>query len=138
MTEKRLLILGTGHIAHRHAEHFSALPGCRLVGASDINAERARAFAEMHRIPHAFGSLEEAIAWGEFDAAVNATPDGAHMATSLALIAAGKAVFCEKPLALSFEDAMAMTEAAESAGLVNMVNLTYRNAHAIQLARRMI
>ena len=54
------------------------------------------------------------------------------------LIAAGKPVFCEKPLALNATDAMEMTEAAEAAGLINMVNLTYRNAAAIQTARRMV
>ena len=54
------------------------------------------------------------------------------------LIAAGKPVFCEKPLALNHADALQMTEAAEAAGLVNMVNLTYRNASALQTARRMI
>jgi predicted dehydrogenase len=138
VTDRRILILGTGAIAHRHAEHFSALPGCRLVAACDINAERARTFAEMHRIDCAFGSLEDAIAWDGFDAAVNATPDGVHKDTTLQLIAAGKPVFCEKPLALNFADALAMTEAAEAAGLVNMVNLTYRNAHALQMARRMV
>jgi predicted dehydrogenase len=138
VTEKRILILGTGAIAHRHAETFSVLPGCRLVAACDINAERARTFAEMHRIPAAFADLDEAIGWNGFDAAVNATPDGAHMATTLKLIAAGKHVFCEKPLALNFDDASAMTTAAEAAGLVNMVNLTYRNAHALQMARRMV
>ena len=135
---KRILILGTGAIAHRHAEHFAALPGCRLVGACDIDVERARAFAALHRIDAAFGSLDEALAWGTFDAAVNATPDGAHKATTLQLLEAGKAVFCEKPLALNHSDALAMTEAAEAARLVNMVNLTYRNARAIQTARRMV
>ncbi len=104
------------------------MPGCELVGAVDTNAERARDFAAAFQIPTAFGSLAEAIAWGAFDAAVNATPDGAHKATTLELIAAGKPVFCEKPLAPTYADALAMTEAAEAAGLVNMVNLTYRNA----------
>lgn len=135
---QRLLIVGTGAMARLHAERFLAMPGCALVGAVDSNAERARDFAEAFRIPTAFDDLAAAIAWGEFDAAVNATPDGAHMATTLALIAAGKPVFCEKPLAPTYPDALAMTEAAEAAGLVNMVNLTYRNASAVQMARRMV
>ncbi|HEU0221827.1 MAG TPA: Gfo/Idh/MocA family oxidoreductase [Paracoccaceae bacterium] len=91
----RLMILGTGAMARRHAEEFSPLPGCRIVAAADTNAERARAFAEAHGIPFAFGSLSDALAWGEFDAAVNVTPDGAHKATTLELLAAGKHVFCE-------------------------------------------
>ena len=136
--EKRILILGTGGIAARHAEHFSAIPNVKVVAAVDTNLDRARLFALEHSIPQTFGSLPDAIAWGEFDAAVNSTPDGVHKATTLELIAAGKPVFCEKPLAVNYPDALAMTEAAEGAGLVNMVNLTYRNAHAIQMARRMV
>ena len=138
MSSSRLIILGTGHIANKHALEFGMIPGISLVAGVDTNLDRARAFADLHKIPHVFGSLDDAIAWGEFDAAVNATPDAAHKATSLRLIEAGKAVFCEKPLALDYADAMQMTEAAEAAGLVNMVNLTYRNAAAIQLARRMV
>jgi predicted dehydrogenase len=136
--EKRLLILGTGSIAHKHAEQFSVIPGCTLVAAVDANLERARTFADMHKIPNAFGDLAAALAWGEFDAAVNSTPDAIHYPTTLQLIEANKQVFCEKPLALNFQDAMTMTEAAERAGLINMVNLTYRNASAIQMTRRMI
>ncbi|MFD2238576.1 Gfo/Idh/MocA family protein [Aureimonas populi] len=136
--EQRLLILGTGAIAARHAEHFAVLPGIRLVAAADNVHDRAASFAATHRIEHAFGSLDEALEWGAFDAAVNSTPDGVHKATSLKLIAAGKSVFCEKPLAVNHADAMEMTLAAEAAGVINMVNLTYRNAHAIQMARRMV
>jgi predicted dehydrogenase len=136
--EKRILILGTGAMARLHAERFAAMPGCALVAAVDTVAERARDFARGFGIPTAFGALADAIAWGAFDAAVNATPDGAHKATTLELIAAGKDVFCEKPLAVNHADALEMTEAAEAAGRINMVNLTYRNARAIQMARRMV
>jgi len=138
MAEQRILILGTGSIAQRHAESLSAIPNCRIVAAADTNAERARAYAAEHRIPHSFENLDAALAWGGFDAAVNATPDAVHLPTTLQLIAAGKHVLCEKPLAINHRDALTMTEAAERAGLVNMVNLTYRNAHAIQAARRMV
>ena len=136
--ETRLLILGTGNIAGRHAENFSKIPGCQLVAAVDVNAGRARDYAKAHEIPHTFADLDAALEWGGFDAAVNATPDPVHMPTTLKLIAAGKPVFCEKPLAVNHRDALVMTEAAERAGLVNMVNLTYRNAHALQAARRMV
>ena len=136
--EQRLLMVGTGAMARAHAERFALMPGCRLAAAVDSNDERARDFAAAFQIPVAFGSLAEAIAWGEFDAAVNSTPDGVHKPTTLELIAAGKPVFCEKPLALNHADALEMTEAAEAARLVNMVNLTYRNAAAVQLARQMV
>lgn len=131
-------MLGTGHIAHRHATEFARDPGCEMVAAVDINADRARVYAERYGIAHVFRDLGAAIRWGEFDAAVNATPDAVHKSTTLALLAAGKHVFCEKPLALTGLDAHALAEAAERAGLINMVNFTYRNANAVQMARRMV
>ncbi len=134
----RILVLGTGDIAAQHARQFLKIPSCELVAAVDVNGERAQRYAAQHGIANTFDSLEQAIAWGRFDAAVNATPDGVHKVTSLKLIAAGKSVFCEKPLALNGPDAFEMTEAAERAGVVNMVNFTYRNAAAIQMARQMV
>jgi predicted dehydrogenase len=135
---KKLLLLGTGGIAAHHVEEFGEIPECEIVGCVDLLPGKAAEFAAKNSIARHFESLDEAIAWGGFDAAINATPDGAHKATTLALIDAGKHVFCEKPLAPNHADALAMTEAAERAGLVNMVNLTYRNAPALQKARKMV
>jgi predicted dehydrogenase len=134
----RILIVGTGGMARQHASHFAAIPGVKVVAGVDVDLARATAFAEKYKIPKAFGSLDEAIAWGRFDAAANVTPDSAHHATTLKLLAAGKHVFCEKPLAENYPKALEMTEAAEKAGLVNMVNLTYRNVAQIQKARAMV
>jgi predicted dehydrogenase len=50
----------------------------------------------------------------------------------------GKHVLCEKPLATRYPDALAMAEAAAEAGVVNMVNLSYRNVPALQAAARMV
>lgn len=135
---QRLLLLGTGGIANQHVEEFGAVPQCRIVACVDAVPGRAAAFAAKNGIGTPFESLEAALSWGGFDAAINATPDGVHKATTLELIAAGKHVFCEKPLAPNHADALAMTEAAERAGLINMVNLIYRNSPAIQQARAMV
>ncbi|WP_275448288.1 Gfo/Idh/MocA family protein [Mesorhizobium retamae] len=135
---QRLLLLGTGGIAGQHMEEFGKVPECRIVACADALPGRAAAYAEKSGIAHAFDGLEEALAWNGFDAAINATPDGVHRETTLALLAAGKHVFCEKPLAPNHADALEMTEAAERAGLINMVNLTYRNSPALQHARHMV
>ena len=134
----RLLVLGTGGMANTHAEHFAAIDGVELVGAVDVDPARAKAFAAQHGIAHVFTSLDEAIAWGGFDAATNVTPDRAHYPTTLALLAAGKHVLCEKPLAENYARADEMARAAEASGLVTMVNLTYRNVAPLQKAREMV
>lgn len=134
----RLLLLGTGMMARAHAEKFAGVDGCVINACVDVVPGRAEAFAQKHNIPHAFDSLEKALAWGDFDGAINATPDAAHHETTLRLLQAGKHVLCEKPLAVSYDDALEMTEAAEASGLINMVNFTYRNAAAIQKARSLV
>jgi predicted dehydrogenase len=134
----RLLILGTGGMARNHAEGFAAIPGVTLVGGVDTRPAQLDAFREKHGIPHGFASVAEALDWGEFDAVTNVTPDAAHCATTMPVLAAGKHVLCEKPLATSAADATAMAEAAARAGVVNMVNLSYRNVAALQQAARMV
>ena len=134
----RLLIVGTGAMAAQHAENFGALPGVSIVGGVDTNGTRLTAFRERWGIRHGFPSVAAALDWGRFDAAANVTPDPVHYLTTMPLLAAGKHVFCEKPLAVTHSDALAMAEAARAAGVVHGVNLTYRNGPALQRAARMV
>ncbi|KPF46138.1 Gfo/Idh/MocA family protein [Rhizobium sp. AAP43] len=134
----RLLILGTGGMANSHAMNFSTMSDVQLVAAVDLDLATVRGFAARHGIPNTFTSLDEAIAWGEFDAVTNVTPDRVHHPTTLKLIAAGKHVMCEKPLAENYAKADEMATAAEASGLVNMVNLTYRNVAQVQKARQLV
>jgi predicted dehydrogenase len=91
----RLLVLGTGLMAKNQLDHFTRIDGVDVVGAVDTDATRLAAFADKFNIEKRFLSLDEAIAWGEFDAATNITPDRIHHPTTMALIAAGKHVLCE-------------------------------------------
>jgi predicted dehydrogenase len=134
----RLLIVGTGTMASNHAEHFARMDGVELVAGVDTRPDPLAAFCGKHRIPQGFASVEEALAWGQFDAATNVTPDAVHFPTTMPLLAAGKHVLCEKPLATSHADAQAMADAAARAGVVNMVNLSYRNVAALQQAAVMV
>ncbi|RYI23463.1 MAG: Gfo/Idh/MocA family oxidoreductase [Acetobacteraceae bacterium] len=138
MQPVRLLILGTGGMAKNHAESFAAIPGVTVVAGIDTRAEQLATFQKAHNIPHGFASVQDAIAWGEFDAVTNVTPDAAHYATTLPFLAARKHVLCEKPLATNAAHAQEMATAAAQAGVINMVNLTYRNVPALQKAAQMV
>lgn len=137
-TPVRLLIVGTGGMARQHAVSFGAIPGVSLAAGIDTSPERLKTFQDTHAIPRGFSSVEEALAWGEFDAVTNVTPDAVHHATTMPFLRAGKHVMCEKPLAANHADAAEMAEAAAMAGVVNMVNLTYRNVAAINEAARLV
>lgn len=134
----RLVILGTGNMAASHAAHFAAIEGVEIVGAVDVDSERASRFAQAYQIPRTFSSLDDALDWGAFDSIANVTPDRFHYETSMKAMAAGKHVFCEKPLATRYEQALEMAETAERRGLINMVNLTYRNVAELQKFRQLV
>ena len=68
----------------------------------------------------------------------NAAADEAHVGPTLAAIAAGKHVICEKPLARGSADALAMWQAAENAGVKHLCCYNYRFVPAVQLARSML
>jgi predicted dehydrogenase len=138
MKPVRLLILGTGGMAGNHAEKFAEIDGVQLVAGVDTRPEQLAAFADKHKIAKRFTSLDETLAWGQFDAVTNVTPDAAHYPTTMPLLAAGKHVLCEKPLATNAAHAREMADAAAKAGVINMVNLTYRNVAALQEAAKMV
>ncbi|HZP21732.1 MAG TPA: Gfo/Idh/MocA family oxidoreductase [Bauldia sp.] len=134
----RLLILGTGAMARSHATAFAAEPDIEIVAAVEPDKKRLAAFAKEFGIRKRFADLDAALDWGRFDAATNVTPDAVHHPTTMKLIAAGKHVLCEKPLATVYPLALEMADAAEKAGLINMVNLTYRASPALQRAREWV
>ena len=134
----RVLVLGTGVMAERHAEVFGHIPGVEVVAGVDVNEGRVKAFCAQFGIPHAFTDLEAAIAWGRFDAVSNVTPDAAHHPTTMRIVKAMKPIFCEKPLAPTYALAVEMTEEVERRGLINMVNLRYRGVPVMQKARQLV
>jgi predicted dehydrogenase len=135
----RLLILGTGTMAALQMQRgWGHIEGVEVVGAVDVDPNNLQLFCSQYGIARSFASLDAALAWGAFDAVSNVTPDALHHPTTLAALAAGKHVFCEKPLATDYAHATEMTEAAERAGLINMVNLTYRNVAELHKARAIV
>jgi predicted dehydrogenase len=131
-------IVGTGSMANSHARAFGAMSGCRLVAACDVVREKAQSFADRHGIPAVYTDVEEMLDDVAIDAIANVTSDASHSPVSLAAIRRGKHVLCEKPLALSYPEARKMAAAAKRKGVINMVNLSYRNAPAIHRARALV
>jgi predicted dehydrogenase len=136
----RIAIVGTGGMANAHATSFKGIRGCKLVAACDIKGKRARDFARRHGIaPDAvFTDVHDLLKAVDCDAVSIVASDAAHAPLSLACIAAGKHVLCEKPLATNYADARRMAEAARKRGVINMVNLSYRNASAIHKAAQLV
>lgn len=136
----KIAVIGTGGMANAHAKAFNEIRGCKLMAACDVVAEKAAEFAKRHGIPASgvFDDVDKMLSEVECDAVTVVTSDAFHASVSLKCIAAGKHVLCEKPLATNYADAKKMAAAAKRKGVINMVNLSYRDSSAIQKAYQLV
>jgi len=88
--------------------------------------QRAKEYAAKHGIPGVAASYEELLADPEIDAIYNPLPNGLHGRWTLAALAAGKHVLCEKPFTANADEARTVADAAEKSGLVAMEAFHYR------------
>ena len=108
-------LLGCGRIGQVHALSLSKMPNARLTAVADAVDAAAEALAT--RYGAEVRSAEAIIQAGDIDAVIIATPSAFHYDQVHALAAAGKAIFCEKPIDLSSERAAECLAAVKSAGV---------------------
>jgi predicted dehydrogenase len=120
----RVGIIGAGLWGTNHALALKDHPGCALTVICDRDASRARALAE--RFGCEWTTSVEAVAASDVEAVTVATPDHLHAEPVLAMLAAGKHVLVEKPIATTVAEAAAMVEAADRAGRTLMVDFHAR------------
>lgn len=112
----RFAILGIGNIAPVHAAAIQATPGCELVAAATHDPARGRAFtAQYGGVWHA--DYREVLARADVDAVTICTAHDLHAPITRAAAAAGKHVWCEKPMATTVSECEAMITACEQAGV---------------------
>src|ERR1700739_1843894 len=123
----RFGIAGFGlHAVRRLMPGFKLAQNCSVVAFSRRDPKKAREAAEQYSIPHIFGSTEELCRCPEVDAVFVATPDVCHCADVLTAVRAGKAVLCEKPMAMKADECRQMVEAARKAGVLLGVAHVFR------------
>ena len=116
-------ILATGRIAHDFATDLRDVPGAELAAVGSRSLESAQGFAEElgdGSPVRAHASYEDLVADPDVDVVYIATPHAFHLENTRMAFAAGKAVLCEKPLALNLAEAEAMVGSARQAGLFLM------------------
>ncbi len=136
----RVGILGSGWIANvAHAPAWKNLSdSVEIVANADICPEIAATFAEANGIPNHYGDYRAMLAKESLDIVSVCTPNCYHKEGTLAALAAGAHVLCEKPIATSRPDAVEMYEAADKAGRVLMVGQSSRFAPYAFAARDIV
>jgi 1,5-anhydro-D-fructose reductase (1,5-anhydro-D-mannitol-forming) len=109
----RFGIVGFGlHAVKRLMPGFALSKNCMVTALSRRDIKQAQASAREHKIPLAFDSPADLCRSLEVDAVLVTTPNSCHLGDVLTAIEAGKAVLCEKPLAMNAAEAKEMVEAA--------------------------
>lgn len=107
-------VVGVGDMGKRHAENLRRLiPQANLIAVADPDTQRVRRVAEELEVEHAFNSLEALLERKDIQAVVIASPDKFHAGAVQLVAAAGRDMLCEKPLALTLEDADAALAAVD-------------------------
>jgi predicted dehydrogenase len=139
-------LIGSGFMGRGHAIAFRAVAGIFSdLGAApvleilaDVDAPTAERAARALGFARATGDWRALVADPSVHVVDITTPNTLHKPMALAAIAAGKHVYCEKPLAATAADAREMAEAAERAGVQTFVGFNYLKNPLLALAREII
>lgn len=132
-------VIGTGIVGGAwHAHVYHHLPQAELVAVCDLNAQRAGEIAERYDVSQVYTDYRDLLARADIAAVSIATPDFAHREIAVAAAKAGKHILVEKPLATTVEDAEAILQAVEEAGVTLMVDFHNRVNPAFVTAKQSV
>ncbi len=135
----RVALIGSGRMGAFHGETLARrLPGAVLAAVADPAPGAAEQLAASLGAPKFFTDAADAFADPEIDAVVIAAPARFHADLVVAAAAAGKGVFCEKPMAVTLADADRAIDAAHAAGVVLQVGFNRRFAADWAAARALL
>lgn len=138
-------LVGTGFMGKCHALAYRAVSAVfadvappRLAVLCDTPAEQAERFARQFGFSRATDDWRDLVADPAVDLVAITTPNRLHAEMAIAALAAGKHVYCEKPLALTLDEAEAMAQAARRAGTVTQVGYNYLANPTFLHARKLV
>jgi predicted dehydrogenase len=118
-------VIGTGFIGTVHVEQLRRI-GVDVRGVLGSTPDRGAARADALSGRHAYANLEQILADPAVHVVHVTSPNHLHVPQARAILAAGKHVVCEKPLAMTAAESVGLVEEARASGLVNAVNFNIR------------
>jgi len=110
--------IGLGRLGRVYAQDLAQrVPNARLVAVSDLKADLAEQFAKDYDVPKWYRSHQDLLADPDVEAVAVITSTSTHKEVVLDAARNGKAVFCEKPIAMSLDEAREMLQAVQARGV---------------------
>ncbi len=130
-------IIGTGFIGPAHVEALRRLGFIEVLAVAERGDALAQAKAEAMSIPRAYGDYHKLLADPDVQVVHNCTPNHLHFEINRDILAAGKHVVSEKPLAMSSTESRELVRLAKAAGVVHAIDFNYRYMPLVQQAHQM-
>jgi predicted dehydrogenase len=130
-------IIGTGFIGPAHVEALRRLGYVEVAAVAERGQELAQRKADELSIPKAYGDYKQLLADPDIQVVHNCTPNHLHFEVNRDILAAGKHVVSEKPLAMNSTESKELVRLAAQAGVVNAIDFNYRYMPLVQQARAM-
>jgi predicted dehydrogenase len=135
----KIALVGVGAAAQiNHLPALKKLEDVELVALCDRDPEKASRVAQKFGVPTSYSRFEELLADDTIDAVDLTTPNYLHAPMAVAALEAGKHVLCERPLARSASEAMAMAKAAKKSDRLIMCALQHRFRPDALLLRKFV
>ena len=135
----KLGVIGLGRMGQLYARILAnQISSVRLYAVAEVNEQVQRRLGDELNVSYLFADALELLALPELDAVVIATPTSTHPNLVISAAAAGKAIFCEKPLALTLEETRKVLEAVARAQVPLQVGFMRRFDAAYQKAKTLI
>ncbi len=131
-------IVGAGFARTTQIPGFLNCDGARVVAVTSRHRERAESVAKEFGIENVANDWRELIQRDDIDLVSIVTPPSTHMEITLAALERGKAVLCEKPMAMNAAEAKRMTERAREAGVLALIDHELRFLRSRRKMRAML
>jgi len=138
MQEIRIGIIGVGQIGKMHLDEYVEMEGVTLAAAADIDGSELERVAGQYGIERTHSDFRELLACDDIDAVDVCLHNNLHMPITVAALEAGKHVFCEKPMAGAYVDAVKMLDTARGRGRMLSIQLSSLFEKETKVAKRLI
>lgn len=126
-------VIGLGVMGHRMLTNMTAHGGFDIALAWDPNAAACHVVEQQYPRVKIGSTAQQIITDPAIDVVYIASPPGSHREYATAAAAAGKTVFCEKPLGIDVTESRSLVEQVESSGVLNAVNFPFADAQAVNM-----
>jgi predicted dehydrogenase len=137
-TPLRVGVVGLGFAGSTHLAAYQKIPGVEVVALAGLETERLHALADSHGVEHRYERWEDLVARDDLDIVSVGTPTYLHEPVTVAALASGAHVLCEKPLARTAEEGKRMVDAAVAAGRVLHIAFNHRRRGDVDVLKHQI